>query len=64
MYPLALFEFTTKDIVPIETIISADFITVGLSVFALDIATQKDIKMKSVLFKQFKNPALMAYYWN
>ena len=44
VYPMALFEFATKDIVPIETIISADFITVGLSVCALDVATQKNIK--------------------
>ena len=60
VYPIALFEFTTKDIVPIETIISADFITVGLSVCALDVATQKNIKIKSILFKQFKNPALIG----
>ena len=60
VYPIALFEFSTKDIVPIETIISADFITVGLSVCALDVATQKNIKIKSILFKQFKNPALIG----
>tara|TARA_B100001564_G_C20564648_1_gene635396 strand:+ start:118 stop:1029 length:912 start_codon:yes stop_codon:yes gene_type:complete len=60
VYPIALFEFATKDIVPIETIISADFITVGLSVCALDVATQKNIKIKSILFKQFKNPALIG----
>ena len=60
VYPIALFKFATKDIVPIETIISADFITVGLSVCALDVATQKNIKIKSILFKQFKNPALIG----
>ena len=60
VYPIALFEFVTKHIVPIETIISADFITVGLSVCALDVATQKNIKIKSILFKQFKNPALIG----
>ena len=36
LYPILLVEFTTKDIVPIETVIAADFITVGLSVCALD----------------------------
>ena len=60
VYPIALFEFESKDIVPIETIISADFITVGLSVCALDITSQKNIKIKSILLKQIKNPALIG----
>jgi len=60
VYPIALFEFGAKDIVPIETIISADFITVGLSVCALDIATQKYINFKNILIKQIKNPALIG----
>ena len=50
MYSITLFEFATKDVLPIETIITADFITVGLSVSAWDVTTQKNIKIKSILF--------------
>ena len=52
VYPIALFEFGAKDIVPIETIISADFITVGLSVCALDIATQKYINIEHEILSE------------
>ncbi len=62
VYPIALFEFDTRDIVPIETIIAVDFITVGLSVCALDFTTQKIFHIKNVLLKQLKNPALIGLF--
>ena len=60
LYPILLVEFTTKDIVPIETVIAADFITVGLSVCALDFTTQNKLDIKKALLKQIKNPALIG----
>ena len=60
LYPILLVEFTTKDIVPIETIIAADFITVGLSVCALDFTTQQKIDIKKAILKQIKNPAFIG----
>ena len=62
VYPIVLFEFDAKDVVPIETIIAADFITVGLSVCALDFFTNKDIKLKEICIKQLKNPALIGLF--
>ncbi|OUV60865.1 MAG: hypothetical protein CBC88_01550, partial [Candidatus Pelagibacter sp. TMED128] len=62
VYPIALFEFGAKDIVPIETIIAADFITVALSVCALDITSQKTFNLKVVLIKQLYNPALIGLF--
>ena len=46
IYPIVLVEFAAKDIVPIETVIAADFITVGLSVCALDFTTQNKLDVK------------------
>ncbi len=60
LYPILLVEFTSKDIVPIETVIAADFITVGLSVCALDFTTQQKMDIKNTILKQFKNPALIG----
>jgi predicted permease len=60
LYPILLVEFTTKDIVPIETVIAADFITVGLSVCALDFTTQQKIDIKKAILKQIKNPAFIG----
>ena len=62
VYPIALFEFEARDIVPIETIIAADFVTVALSVCALDITCQKTFDMKAVLIKQIYNPALIGLF--
>ncbi len=62
VYPIALFEFGAKDIVPIETIIAADFLTVALSVCALDITSQKTIDLKALLVKQIYNPALIGLF--
>ena len=53
VYPIALFEFGPKDIVPIETIISVDFITVGLSVCALELASHKKIKFGQIFLMIF-----------
>jgi predicted permease len=60
LYPILLVEFTTKDIVPIETVIAADFITVGLTVCALDFTTQQKIDIKKAILKQLKNPAFIG----
>ena len=60
LYPILLVEFVAKDIVPIETVIAADFITVGLSVCALDFATQNKLDIKKTVLKQIKNPALIG----
>ena len=60
IYPIVLVEFATKDIVPIETVIAADFITVGLSVCALDFTTQNKLDVKKALLKQIKNPAFIG----
>ncbi|PPR77066.1 MAG: hypothetical protein CFH06_01481 [Alphaproteobacteria bacterium MarineAlpha3_Bin5] len=60
VYPIALFEFGPRDIVPIETIIAADFVTVGLSICALDIVATKKIRTKNILLKQIKNPAVIG----
>ena len=60
VYPIALFEFGPKDIVPIETIISVDFITVGLSVCALELASHKKINFVQIFLSQLKNPALIG----
>ena len=60
VYPIALFEFGPKDIVPIETIISVDFITVGLSVCALELASYKKINIAQIFLSQLKNPALIG----
>ena len=60
LYPILLVDFTSKDIVPIETVIAADFITVGLSVCALDFTTQQKIDVKKTILKQIKNPALIG----
>ena len=60
LYPILLVEFTNKDIVPIETVIAADFITVGLSVCALDFTTQKQMDIKKAIIKQIKNPAFIG----
>ena len=62
VYPIALFEFGPKDIVPIETIISVDFITVGLSVCALELASHKKIKFGQIFLSQLKNPALIGLF--
>ncbi len=62
VYPIALFEFGAKEIVPIETIIAADFVTVALSVCALDITSQKNFDVKGVLIKQIYNPALIGLF--
>ena len=62
VYPIALFEFEPKDIVPIETIISFDFITVGLSVCALELADHKKIKFGQIFLSQLKNPALIGLF--
>ncbi len=62
VYPIALFEFGPKDIVPIETIISVDFITVGLSVCALELAGHKKINFGQIFLSQFKNPALIGLF--
>ena len=60
LYPILLVEFVAKDIVPIETVIAADFITVGLSVCALDFATQNKLDIKKTVLKQIKNPAFLG----
>ena len=60
IYPIVLVEFAAKDIVPIETVIAADFITVGLSVCALDFTTQNKLDVKKALIKQIKNPAFIG----
>jgi len=60
IYPIVLVEFAAKDIVPIETVIAADFITVGLSVCALDFTTQNKLDVKKALLKQIKNPAFIG----
>ena len=60
IYPIVLVEFAAKDIVPIETVIAADFITVGLSVCALDFTTQNKLDVKKALLKQLKNPAFIG----
>ena len=60
IYPIVLVEFAAKDIVPIETVIAADFITVGLSVCALDFTTQNKLDVKKALNKQIKNPAFIG----
>ncbi len=60
IYPIVLVEFAAKDIVPIETVIAADFITVGLSVCALDFTTQNKLDVKKALIKQMKNPAFIG----
>ena len=60
LYPILLVEFAAKDIVPIETVIAADFITVGLSVCALDFATQNKLDIKKAVLKQIKNPAFIG----
>ena len=62
VYPIALFEFGPKDIVPIETIISVDFITVGLSVCALELASHKKINFGQIFLSQLKNPALIGLF--
>ena len=62
VYPIALFEFGPKDIVPIETIISVDFVTVGLSVCALELAGHKKINFSQIFLSQFKNPALIGLF--
>ena len=62
VYPIALFEFGPKDIVPIETIISVDFITVGLSVCALELASHKENKFGQIFLSQLKNPALIGLF--
>jgi hypothetical protein len=62
VYPIALFEFGPKDIVPIETIISVDFITVGLSVCALELASHKKINIAQIFLSQLKNPALIGLF--
>ena len=58
VYPIALFEFGPKDIVPIETIISVDFITVGLSICTLELANQKKINFSQIFLSQLKKPCL------
>ena len=62
VYPIALFEFGPKDIVPIETIISVDFITVGFSVCALELASLKKINFGQIFLSQLKNPALIGLF--
>ncbi len=62
VYPIALFEFGPRDIVPIETIISVDFITVGLSVCALELAVHKKINFGQIFLSQLKNPALIGLF--
>ena len=62
VYPIALFEFGPKDIVPIETIISVDFITVGLSVCALELASHNKINLGQIFLSQLKNPALNGLF--
>ena len=62
VYPIALFEFGPKDIVPIETIISVDFITVGLSICALELAGHKKINFGQIFLSQLKNPALIGLF--
>ena len=62
VYPIALFEFGPQDVVPIETIISADFITVGLSVCALDVMSKKETSIVRLAVKQIKNPALLGLF--
>ena len=49
LYPILLVEFTAKDIVPIETVIAADFITVGQSVYAMDFTTHNKLDIKKAL---------------
>ena len=60
IYLIILVEFAAKDIVPIETVIAADFITVGLSVCALDFTTQNKLDLKEALLKQIRNPAFIG----
>ena len=60
LYTILLVEFAAKDIVPIETVIAADFITVGLSVSALDFTTQNKLDIKKAVLKQIKNPAFIG----
>ena len=60
VYPIVLVEFAEKDIVPIETVIAVDFITVGLSVCALDFTTQNKLDVKKALIKHIKNPAFIG----
>ena len=62
VYPIALFEFGAKNIVPIETIISVDFIIVGLSVCALELANHRKINFVGILLSQLKNPALIGLF--
>ena len=62
VYPIALFEFGPKDIAPIETIISIDFITVGLSVCVLELACHKKINFRQIFLSQLKNPALIGLF--
>ena len=63
VYPIALFDFGPEEIVPIETIISADFITVGLSVCALDAMSKKETSVVRLIIKQIKNPALLGLFF-
>ena len=62
VYPIALFEFGPKDVVPIETIISIDFITVGLSVCVLELTSYKKINFGQIFLSQLKNPALIGLF--
>ena len=62
VYPIALFEFGSEDIVPIETIISVDFIIVGLNVCALELASHKKINFGQIFLSQLKNPALIGLF--
>ena len=60
VYPIAIFEFPPKDLVPIETIIAFDFITVAVSILALDYTNGNNPGINQLLIKQFKNPALIG----
>ena len=62
VYPIAISEFPTKDLVPIETIIAFDFINVAMSILALDFANNKNLGKRRLFLKQLKNPALIGLF--
>ena len=62
VYPIAISEFPTKDLVPIETIIAFDFINVAMSILALDFANNKNLGKRRLFLEQLKNPALVGLF--
>jgi len=54
VYPIAISEFPSKDLVPIETIIAFDFINVAVSILALDFANNNNLGKRRLLFETTK----------